>query len=143
MSDGCSCYAREKHGTFWIYVTTTAVCSAVARTPAKKIEKVERFSFQGLTFARHGDKLSVDSGSATNGERYSSSFQSYFSKRMCKPTKFRTISFDSEHEIPAGALYPDALLDVSLASRNRVLGRTCTFAHGESSGFFHAQISRC
>ena len=63
-------------------------------------------------------------------------FQQYFIKRMCKPTKFQTISFDSEHEMPAGALYPDALLDVSLASRNRVLGRTCTFAHGESSGFF-------
>ena len=28
------------------------------------------------------------------------------------------------------------MLDVSLSSLNRVLGRTCTFTHGESSGFF-------
>ena len=75
-------------------------------------------------------------GLPTIGCHFQAHFQQYFIKRMCKPTKFQTISFDSEHEIPAGALYPDALLDVSLASRNRVLGRTCTFAQGEASGFF-------
>jgi len=36
----------------------------------KKEKNVERFLVLDLTFSRHGDKLSVDSGSVANGDRY-------------------------------------------------------------------------
>ena len=47
-------------------------------------KKVERFFFQGLTFARHGDKLSVDSGFAASGERFSSSFCRLFQQKLMR-----------------------------------------------------------
>ena len=88
-----------------------------------------------MIFPLWGCKLMFGNGPPTIGSHFQAHFICYFIKRTCKPTKFLKKSFDSEFEIPAGALYPHALLDVSLSSLNRVLGRTCTFTRGESSGF--------
>ena len=41
---------KKKHGTFWIYVTTTAVCSAVARTPAPEHIKSRKILLSRLDF---------------------------------------------------------------------------------------------
>jgi len=57
----------------------------IARIPAQKTyKKVGGSPFQGLIFSRHGDKLSVDSGSAASGERFQAHFQPYFSKKHVK-----------------------------------------------------------
>ena len=64
---------------------------------AEMYKKVERFQVSGLTFSQHGDKLSVDSGSATSGGWLPSSFSAVFQQKTCKPTKFQISSFAPRH----------------------------------------------
>ena len=141
MSDGCTCYAREKHGAFWIYDTTTAVCSAVARTPAKKIENVERISFQGLTFARHGDKLSVNPASAASGDRLSCSFCRISAKVYENRPSFTISSFATRKKYQQGPLCLRVLPGVSLSSPEQILGGT--FLTSTLSGKRPAVLSGC
>ena len=73
-----------------------AVCSTSNMSHPRRniMKKVERFSFQGLTFPRHCVKLSVDFGSATNGERFLSSFLTFFSgKEYVSPPSFKICFF--------------------------------------------------
>ena len=61
----------------------------------------------------------------------------YFSKSARKPAKFEYIFCSIEGNKPAWD-HCVFLLDVSLTSIERVLGRTFLHTHRDSSGFFYA-----
>ena len=55
----------------------------LSRALTRKMQKnVERFPVSGLTFSRHGDKLSADSGSVASGEWFPSSFSTVISAKV-------------------------------------------------------------
>ena len=69
----------------------------IARIPAQKTyKKVGGSPFQGLNFSRHGDKLSVDSGSTTNGERIQAHSNRISSKeRVNRPSFLKILLIQS------------------------------------------------
>ena len=101
-------------------------------------EKTLKKSESPLDFPLTRCKLLFGIGLPLIGNRFPSSFQSYFSKRRCKPTKLiialllKNVKYSS-----TGRLYLRVLLDVSLSFLERVLGRTYIFAYGDASGFFY------
>jgi hypothetical protein len=111
----------------------------IARIPAQKTyKKVGGSPFQGLIFSRHGDKLSVDSGSAASGERFQAHFQPYFSKKHVKTRQVLRTLLLMGMKYQQGAIVSMSLacwtfLCVLLAGSWRDL-----HVHArESSGFFY------
>ena len=85
ISNVCASYGTEatKRNTRVFRYQNRRLSRGRACTLAKiQYKKKKSFSFQGLTFARHGDKLSMDFGSAANGESIPSSFSTVISAKV-------------------------------------------------------------